>query len=114
MMNELTIYRTLHCLLAVARVVSELRAAVTLIQAATGEPETPYKVDGLDASALDALAELANLVQTLERNSVELHRSRKRRMQRGAHKLERETDVSRETSPDTERAAPPADEGFPF
>jgi len=109
-MNELTIYRTLHCLLAVARVVEQLRRAVAFVQGhADGiKTEDLVQVDGLDSSALDALAELANLVQTLERNSVELHRARKRRMQRGPHKLERETDVSRDTDP-----SPPPD-GIPF
>lgn len=103
-MNELVIYRTLHSLLAVARLAAECRQAVNLVARATsGSEATPYTVDELDSAAVDCLAALAEALRTMERTSVPVQRARKR------GQLGPSVDVSRETSPVDADA-----EGYPF
>lgn len=108
-MSELNFYRILHSLLAVARVAAECRQAVNLMARAAAESgNTPYTVDELDSAAVDCLSALAETLRALERTSVPVGRARKRGLLGTPPE-----DVSRETSPDTDRT-PGSDEGYPF
>jgi len=98
-MNELTLYRTLHSLLAVVRLANELRNAVAAIQGGAGGTETPYGVDGLDVDTLECFQALAETLSAIEARSIPVLRWKRELRTRDADAAAAAADVSRETWP---------------